>query len=127
MNMQGADTIHPGIVVAALFAAIAALGGCNRTPQAYFVLEPSVVSSCRQPVATRVHWDVSALGLEYAEVEIYNLGRQPKPWVAGAAKGEAVAGAWAHDGYTVLLKSRNGVVLAKRTLTTTPCPGKDWL
>jgi hypothetical protein len=98
-----------------------------RPPPPHFVLEPNVVSSCVQPVSTRVSWDVTPLGLEYAEVEVYNLGRQPKLWVTGTAKGEATAGAWAHDGYTVLLKSRNGVVLAKRTLTTTPCPGKDWL
>ncbi|GHC09813.1 hypothetical protein [Thermomonas carbonis] len=112
---------------AAWVLAMVALTGCKPAPKAIFVLEPSVVSSCQQPIATRVRWDVSPLGLKYAEVVVHNVGRRPKRWVGGDAKGDAVSGPWAHDGYTVVLKSLNGVVLATRTLTTTPCPGSDWL
>ena len=105
---------------------MATLAGCQR-PQVQFGLEPAVVSACNLPVAIRVRWDVGALGLKRARLEVNNLGRQPKVWVEGASRGEERTGAWAHDGFTVTLKSMNGVELAKRTLTTTPCPGKNWL
>lgn len=127
MRVRGVNPVRQGLVMAALLAAFVSVSGCRRAPQAHFVLEPSVVSSCQQPVATRVSWDVSALGLNYVEVQVHNLGRLPKDWTYGTAKGEASASNWAQDGYTVILKSKNGVVLARRTLTTTPCPGKDWL
>jgi len=110
-----------GVALACCFAL-----GCARE-KVHFVLEPSVVSACRQPVATQVSWDVSALGLKYATVEVNNLGRPPKPWVSGGKVETFRAGAWAYDGYTVTLKSLNGVVLARRTLTTAPCPGMSWL
>ena len=103
------------------------LAGCGKAPQAEFVLEPSVVSACDLPVATRVRWDVSALGLKYAKVEVNNFARVPKDWVGGGVRGDYRAGPWANDGYTVTLKSLNGVVLARRTLATTPCEGKPWL
>lgn len=128
MTTRHVDMLRPGraaVTIVSIFTTLSC--GCSRAPQVYFALEPSVVSACVQPVPTRVRWDVTPLGLEYAEIEVHDLGRQPKLWVVGVAKGEAIADAWANDGYTVLLKSRNGVVLAKRTMTTTPCPGKDWL
>ena len=110
----------------ASMAACVAVASCSREP-VRFELEPHVVSSCHQPVATRVSWDVSSLGLKWVQIEVNNLGRRPKLWFVGGAKGSEQAGAWAHDGYTVTLKARNGVVLARRTLTTAPCPGIDWL
>lgn len=103
-----------------------ALAGCRRD-QVRFELEPAVASSCKQPVATRISWDVTPLGLTQVQVEVHNLGRQPKLWFVGAASGSEQAGAWAQDGYTVTLKAMNGVELARRTLTTAPCPGIDWL
>lgn len=113
---------------ACLWAMVAALlASCGGRPQATFVLEPSVVSACDVPVKTRVHWDVSALGLKYAQVDVNNFARVPKNWVSGEARGSHEAGAWAYDGYTVTLKSMNGVVLARRTLTTIPCPEKPWM
>jgi hypothetical protein len=127
MHMNATDGVRNGAVMAVLLVAFLSVGGCKRAPHAHFVLEPSVVSSCQQPVTTQVRWDVSALGLKYVEIQVQDLGRRPKTWMYGDAKGEARASEWAFDGYTVVLKSKNGVVLAKRTLTTTPCPGKDWL
>jgi hypothetical protein len=100
--------------------------GCSRT-QARFELLPEVVSACQQPVATQVRWDVRALGLKRVQVFIHNIGKQPKLWMDGEAIGAAKSGPWAQDGYTVILKSMNGVELSRRTLTTTPCPGAWWL
>lgn len=126
--MQGAEGMRTTtIAFAAMAVVIATMAGSTHAPEALFVMESSVVSACQLPVATRVRWDVSPLGLELAQVEIHNLGQRPKLWVAGAATGEATSGAWADDGYTVVLKSKDGKVLASRTLTTTPCPDKDWL
>lgn len=122
---DGARAWRAKVLAVAVGACLGA-GGCNRA-QPKFELVPSVVSSCTQPVATKVIWDVRPLGLKYAEVEVGNLGRVPKTWVSGGATATFEAGAWAHDGYTVTLKAMNGVVLARRTLTTTPCPGKGWL
>ena len=99
-----------------------ALSACGLDrPKAHFRLEPNVVSACDLPVATRVIWDVTALGLKYVRFEVSELGGRPKHWMVGNAAGQLEAGAWADDGYTVTLKSMNGVVLARRTLTTIPC------
>jgi len=95
--------------------------GCSREG-AQLRLEPAVARACDLPVATKVSWDVRPLGLKYVNIEVANLGEAPKFWTAGAARGTETSGAWAQDGYTVMLKSRNGVVLARRTLTTIPCP-----
>ena len=116
----------PYIDAGALALAAALLAGCGARPEAILVLEPSVVSACDLPAKTRVRWDVSALGLKQARVEVNNLARTPKLWVSGGARDVQEAGAWAWDGYTVTLKSMNGVVLARRTLTSTPCPGMAW-
>ena len=56
------------------------------------------------------------------EQDVANLGEAPKAWTNGGAKGSETSGAWAQDGYTVILKSRNGVELARRTMTTVACP-----
>ena len=114
-----------GIVLVLL--SFVAVSACSRSAKVRFELQPSVVSACTQPVATTVDWDVSGLGLQFVLIEVNNLGRQPKLWISGGPKGSASAGAWAHDGYSVTLKAKNGVVIAKRTLTTLPCPGMSWL
>lgn len=107
---------------------LAVLQGCQRDQQQVRLeLIPAVVSSCKQPVEIAVAWDVSSLGLKQVWVEVNNLGRQPKLWFVGEAQGREKAGAWAHDGFTVTFKAMNGVVLGRRTLTTSPCPGIDWL
>ncbi|WP_225766192.1 hypothetical protein [Stenotrophomonas sp. Marseille-Q4652] len=95
------------------------LTGC--TAKAELTMVPEVVRECEAPVATRVIWDVSPLGLQKATLEINNIGQPRKFWEAGGAKGSAEAPAWAQDGYTVTLVSANGVVLARRTLMTVPC------
>ncbi len=113
----------------ALTLSMAALGtmtACQRQ-EIHFEMEPAVVSSCQQPVAVRVNWDVSALALKQVQVEVNNVGRQPKLWFVGTVNGSEETGPWAHDGFTVTLKAMNGVELGRRTLTTTPCPGIDWL
>ena len=102
-------------------ALLVLLTGCTRSSEVILELTPSVVSECLTPVATRVRWDVSPLGLQWARLEVNNLGAPRKLWMAGPQKGEAESGAWAHDGYTVTLMSNNGVVLARRTLITEPC------
>lgn len=106
--------------MAMLFACIAG-AGCSREG-VQLRLEPAVVRACDLPVATRVSWDVTQLGLRYVDLEVANLGESPKAWTNGGAKGTETSGAGAQDGYTVILKSKNGVVLARRTLTTIPCP-----
>lgn len=105
---------------------VAMIVGCRR-PQARLELEPAIVSACNLPVAVRIRWDASTLGLKRARVEVNNLGRQPKVWIEGASRGDAITGPWANDGFTVTLRSMNGVDLGRRTLTTTPCPGREWL
>lgn len=104
------------LLVSLLFA------GCARMGQAELELVPAVVAECKLPTATVVRWDVSRLGLRKARLEINNLGEPRKFWINGEAAGSAEAGAWARDGYTVTLLSMNGVVLARRTLTTFDCP-----
>lgn len=111
---------------AAAFAVLVA-AGCSPAGKAELELTPSTVSACHLPVATTVRWDVSGLGLTQARLEVNNIGRPPKLWMIGGSSGTAEAGAWAQDGYTVTLLSANGVVLARRTLTTEVCPGKEWL
>ena len=109
-----------------MLVVVAMATGCRR-PQVRLELEPAVVSACNLPVAVGVRWDASALGLKRARVEVNNLGRQPKVWIDGASRGHALTGTWANDGFTVTLRSMNGVELGRRTLMTTPCPGKGWL
>lgn len=111
-----------------LVLGLALLPGCKPDPtMARFELVPAVVSACKQPVPIAVTWDVAPLGLKQVRVEVNNLGRQPKLWFVGESDGTEQAGAWAHDGFTVTFRAMNGVQLAQRTLTTTPCPGIDWL
>lgn len=105
----------------AVLLACAAAAGCSREG-VRLRLEPAVARACDLPVATHVSWDVAPLGLKYVDVEVANLGETPKLWIPGKSRGAATSGAWAQDGYTVTLKARNGVVLARRTLTTIPCP-----
>ena len=113
-------------VLMLLIVALGMVAGCQR-PEIHFELEPAVVSSCKQPVAVRANWDVTALGLKRVRLEVNNIGRQPKVWAEGTTVGSEQTGAWAHDGFTVTLRAMNGVELGRRTLTTVPCPGKDWL
>lgn len=110
-----------------LVAGLVLLPGCKQEPTLRFELGPAVVSACKQPVPIAVTWDVAPLGLKQVRVEVNNLGRQPKLWFVGESKGTEQSGAWAHDGFTVTFRAMNGVQLAQRTLTTTPCPGIDWL
>ena len=119
MTMRTSDSTT--IPCATLLLACIAGVGCSR--EAQLRLEPAVARDCDLPAATRVSWDVTGLGLNYVDIEVANLGEAPKFWIAGAAKGTETSGAWAQDGYTVTLKAKNGVVLARRTMTTTPCPG----
>lgn len=110
------------IGVLVLAAAVVAATRLHRDPApALLVMQPSSVPVCTTPVATRVEWDVRALGQAEVKLEVANLGRPPKLWVHAGQTGQAEAGAWAHDGYTVTLKTPDGRVLAKRTLTTRPC------
>ena len=103
-----------------LFAGTMAAGCAREGVQLH--LEPAVVRACELPVAPRVSWYVTRLGLKHVDIEVANLGEAPKFWTSGDARGAETSGAWAQDGYTVMLKSRNGVELARRTMTTVPCP-----
>ena len=103
-----------------LFAGTMAAGCAREGVQ--LQLEPAVVRACELPVATRVSWDVTRLGLKHVDIEVANLGEAPKFWTSGDARGAETSGAWAQDGYTFMLKSKNGVELARRTMTTVPCP-----
>lgn len=105
----------------ALLLACVVAAGCSRK-DVQLRLEPAVVRACDLPVATRVSWDVTRLGLKFVDIDVANLGEAPKFWTTGDARGTETSGVWAQDGYTVILKSKNGVVLARRTLTTVPCP-----
>ena len=89
-------------------------------------MTPSSAGACELPVAVEVQWDVSRLGLDEAKLEFGSLGSTPQLWYAGPSRGSRKTGRWMDDGSTVTLKSKDGVVLAKRTFTTTVCPGKDW-
>ncbi|WP_447730892.1 hypothetical protein [Pseudoxanthomonas suwonensis] len=84
-------------------------------------MQPERVRTCETPVATVVEWDASAIRVGSVKLEVNNLGRPPKLWVQAGRRGSAETGAWAHDGYTVTLKTPDGRVLARRTLTTEPC------
>ena len=88
---------------------------------------PASAGACELPIAVDVQWDASRLGLEEAYLEFGSLGKPAQLWYMGASRGSQKTDKWVTDGSTVTLKSKNGVVLAKRTFTTTPCPGKGWL
>jgi hypothetical protein len=90
-------------------------------------MTPSSAGACDVPVAVDIRWDASRLGLQEAYLEFGSLGGPARLWYMGASKGAKRTEAWVSDGTTVTLKARNGVVLAKRTFTTTVCPGKEWL
>lgn len=107
-------------LVAAVLAGVA-MAACSRGGGAILELEPSVVSACRLPTAVDVTWDASSLGLKLAVLEVNNPGRRPKLWIQGDSVGSQRTGEWAHDGFTVTLRSMNEVELARRTLTTIPC------
>lgn len=110
-----------GLVMLAL-AAVAVLRLQRDPAPVTLSMQPEVVSACTTPVATAVEWDVGGAGVQGVKLEVHNLGRPPKLWVQGGPRGKAEGGAWAHDGYTVTLKSsEDGRVLARRTLTTEPC------
>lgn len=109
-----------GLLLFAL-AAAATLRLQGDPAQVKLVMQPEVVRACTTPVVTAVEWDVGQTGVKGVSLEVHNLGRPPKLWVQGGPRGQADAGAWAHDGYTVTLKSADGRVLARRTLTTEPC------
>lgn len=121
MTMRATDSIATAHARKAMLLACLAGAGCARQG-VEFRLEPAVVRACELPVATRVSWDVTRLGLQHVDIEVANLGEAPKAWTNGGAKGSETSGAWAQDGYTVILKSRNGVELARRTMTTVACP-----
>ncbi len=112
---------------ALLLAALLPVAACSRTDAVEFSMNPEKVSACEMPVAVEIRWDATALGLKRAYVEVNNIAAKPRTWVAGESRGSEKTGVWAHDGFTATLKSMNGVVLARRTLTTERCPGKDWL
>lgn len=118
MNLQERKGSNPGWAMLSLSVLIA---GCSFSPKAVLELKPSVARECDTPVATSVYWDVSPLGLKKATLEISDVGAPSKFWHAGDERGTAEAPAWARDGYTVTLLSANGVVLARRTLTTIAC------
>lgn len=113
--------------IALAVACLPVISGCHNAGEVKFDIEPAVVSACNLPTAVKVHWDVSGLGLHYARLEVNNLGRPPKLWMVGEQRGVEETGAWAHDGFTVILSSMNGVELGRRTLVTTPCPDAPWL
>lgn len=119
--MRANDPVSKSCAFAAVLLACVIGVGCSRQG-VQLQLEPAVARVCDLPVATRVSWDVTPLGLKYVDIQVANLGEAPKSWTTGGAKGAETSGAWAQDGYTVTLRSRNGVVLARRTMTTIPCP-----
>ena len=100
-------------------------GGCNYRG-AELEITPQVVSGCDTPAALQVRWDVSGLGLKYARIEVNNVGERPKAWMPKTdSRGEAETGGWAHDGFTITVRSMNGVGLARRTMEATPCSPKQ--
>lgn len=108
---------------ATLFAVLLSVGCARQAqPQVLLEIEPAIVGDCDLPTAVGVKWDASALGLQVAKVEVNNVGGRPKLWIRDHSIGEAnTGGTWAEDGFTVTLRSVNGVELAKRTLTSIPC------
>ncbi len=110
-----------------LVPALAGMTGACSREAAVLVLSPARVSACAQPVALDVQWDATRLNLKRVKLEVNDIGRKPQTWHLAEARGQAQTGVWASDGFTVTLKAMNGVVLARRTLTTSPCPDKPWL
>lgn len=115
-------------ILVVMLACISGLAACQG--QQYdvdLVMTPSTAGACEVPVAVDIHWDASRLGLKEAYLEFGSLGRPVQRWHTGDSRGSDRTGVWVTDGTTVTLKAMNGVVLAKRTFTTTVCPDKDWL
>lgn len=103
---------------------VVSIAGCSGQRQARVVLEiePAVARECELPTAVTVRWDASSLGLKLAKLEVNNIGRTPRLWTQNLSVGnESTGGGWAEDGFTVTLRSLNGVELARQTLTSVPC------
>jgi len=96
------------------------LAACQK-PQAILEIDPSSGCMASPKVALQVTWDVRPLGLEESSIEVNSVGYPPKLWIREGASGTKETGAWAHDGFTVSLRSIDGKLLARRTFVHHAC------
>ncbi|UPG86542.1 hypothetical protein L2Y94_04060 [Luteibacter aegosomatis] len=90
-------------------------------PRVTLIVSPTRLPACQTvPVSVDIAWNAP-----YARsvgILIYQLGDEPKLWLATAAQGSAKTGPWIMDGTTVLLTDQDGRRLARRTLESEKCP-----
>lgn len=108
-----------------LFVALAS--GCDRVK---FDLTPQHFSECQgRRIIVHVNWHVPKRTADHINVYVNGVGLPETLWTSGGPNGEADTGKWMFDGSSLSLRDSDGVLLARRTVTTSPCrgpkPGKD--
>jgi len=96
------------------------LAACQK-PQAILEIDPSSGCIDSPKTALQVTWDVRPLGLQESSIEVNTVGYPPKLWIMEGASGTKETGAWAHDGFTVSLRTVEGELLARRTFVQQQC------
>jgi len=107
----------PVMKIFGLIASILLLGlfaACKKN-QSVLEINPVVGDAGKALVMLNVSWDVRPFGLTGGYIEVNNLGQPPKLWTGVGASGSKMTGVWVRDGFTVVLRARNGVELARRT------------
>lgn len=106
--------------VACLLLMLAAVTSCS--PRGGGLELVPARPACKIPKVVAVHWHLSAEEPLPASLMVNSPGRPMKFWRRVSTHvGEADTGAWASDGLTVTLVSKDGQPLARRTLTRGPC------
>jgi len=88
------------------------------------VLEIDPAFGCRGSIGTQlsVTWDVRPLGLDKVLIKVNDFGAAEKLWFEGSEAGSRQTGpGWAHDGFTVTLRTIDEELLARRTFVHQQC------
>jgi len=110
---------HPFSIMLAVWL-LMLLTACQKS-QAILEIHPSAGCIDSPKTALQVTWDVRPLGLAESSIEVNSLGYPPKLWIQEGAAGSKTTGVWAHDGFTVTLRTMDGKLLARRTFVHQVC------
>ena len=98
------------------------LSGCSHFGNSDLQITPAVFPECTGPdIVVHVQWDATSVTRHPVNLFVHKPGQAPTLWRQDAPKGKADTGKWASDGWTVSLQTKDGRLLATRTLQTTPC------
>lgn len=100
-------------------ALVASLAGCAK---ATLEVSPQDFSQC-SGMSTSVHvkWKVPEGEQPGARIYVAGVSHSPRIWKVVTPSGEADTANAVYDGTTFTLRSASGVLLARRTVTSSPC------